>query len=178
MKKVFFVLAALLFVGAGCAALDASPQTYESEFGDFSYTLTWAEGQLAVSEVASEWTSENAPSFNIVGGGMVTVRTGQIDSPGYTMTNFVADQYYDGDRSLLPEPIVSDSGLNYETTFFNLGMNEDGCHVQYAVIPVLDEALAFRLEDCDGNDMKAGEAFGGLYSGVVIEEMGRGASDE
>jgi len=145
-------------------------KTFESENGDFSYTLNWNMKVITLSETQYKWSTEYAPSFDIVGGGTITVATGLIDSPGYKMSKFINDTYYEGDN-VWPtiEPVPSEAGASNPVYYFNqpVEMNKD-CIVQYAVVKGLNEALAIRLEDCAGNDMKSNEAFGDLISDLTI----------
>src|SRR3989339_1095282 len=110
-KRIFFIpLLVLVLIGAGCqtntiqddsdteTTLGITSETFESEQGDFSYTLTWNTGLLSLSEKVSTEASEHAPSFAVVGGGNITVVTGLMDSPEYQMSTFINDMYYEGDR--------------------------------------------------------------------------------
>jgi len=145
-------------------------KTFESENGDFSYTLNWNTNVLTLADTQYKWSTEHAPSFDIVGGGTITVATGWIDSPGYHMSSFINDTYYDGNRVWpTTQPNPSEAGTSNPIYFFSqpVEMNK-GCIIQYAVIKGLNEALAIRLEDCAGNDMKSSEAFGDLYDDLTI----------
>jgi hypothetical protein len=182
--------AILVMIGAGCsltseaelaagtksAADDTSThdtisQTFASEKGQFSYTLNWSPQLNTLSEVARSGASENAPSFEIENGGIITVATGWIDSPGYNMADFINDTYYNGDN-VWPtvEPTPSSAGTTNPVYYFSRTPveNNSACFVQYAVVKDLNEALAVRMEDCDSNDLKAGQAFGDIYSDLEI----------
>ncbi|GEM_PF-4430233 len=188
-KFIFFIpLLILVLIGAGCQtntvqdSLDdengdteitpgITSETFESEQGDFSYTLTWNTDLLSLSEEAYTEASEYAPSFDIVGGGNITVATGSIDSPGYQMSTFINDRYYDGDREKVwsSEVAPSEAGMNNPVYFFSQPTDWDpACIVRYGVVKGLNEALSVRLEDCDDNDMKSSEAFSDLLSDLVI----------
>lgn len=182
-KLIFFPLLILVLIGAGCQTntvqdgddTETTPgitsKTFESEQGDFSYTLTWNTDLLSLSEEAYAEASKHAPSFTIVGGGNITVATGSIDSPGYQMSTFINDMYYDGDREKIwsSEVAPSEAGMNNPVYFFSQPADWDpACIVRYGVVKGLNEALSVRLEDCDDNDMKSSEAFGDLLSDLVI----------
>lgn len=144
--------------------------TFDSEHKDFSYTLNWNTKLLTLSDVQYEWASENAPSFDIVGGGKITVATGWIDSPGYKMASFINDIYYAGDKvwpATSPEP--SETGTSNPVYYFSRSPQENsGCFVKYGVVKGLNEALAIRMEDCNGNDMLSSQAFGDLLNDLKI----------
>jgi hypothetical protein len=151
-------------------------QTFESENGTFSYTLTWHPAVLTLVDEQYEGATENAPSFDIVGGGHVSVATGMRDAPGVSTADFVNRMFYSGSGLDWP---TDDDGIDFEigdgghdnfTTYFDLPYDmSPGCIIRYAVSGTVNEGLVFRMEDCDGNDMKAGEAFGDLVTDVVIE---------
>lgn len=147
-------------------------RTFESEYSDFLYTLTWNTDILTLSSQKYDTASENAPSFDISGGGRITLATGQIDSPGFTMNGFIRNTYFSGSTSddlgswLDSEPMPSSAGTNSEIYYFNPPFDE--CIVSYAVIKGLNEALGIRLEDCNDNDMKSSEAFSSLLNSIEI----------
>lgn len=199
-KIFFFLLVPLLFLGAGCtqttneattAVNDANTptapsvstntsevasdtgltfETFESENGDFSYTLSWNTKQITKSTTHNELSSEHAPSFNIPGGGTVSVMTDLIDVPGYTMDKFIKDNYFDGEGDWPnSEPTPSSAGTASPIYYFTEPVELSGrCIVQYVVIKGRNEALALHMEDCAGNDMKSSEGFASLYSEAVI----------
>ena len=146
-------------------------KTFESEHGDFTYTLTWSIDLLTLLNTSYPEASTHAPSFGVTNGGEITVATGWIDSPGYQMSSFINDTYYGGDRGkiLTEEAKSTDAGMNNTVYFFTQPADWDtGCIVRYGVVKGLNEALSVRMEDCDGNDMKSSEAFNDLLSDLVI----------
>lgn len=151
--------------------IGTTSKTFQSKQDQFSYTLHWSPSLNTLSDTARPETSEGAPSFEIVGGGTITIATGWIDSPGYTMADFINDTYYNGDN-VWPtvEPTPSSTGTTYPVYYFSRtpAENNSACFVQYAVVKDLNEALAVRMEDCDSNDMKAGQAFGDIYNDLEI----------
>lgn len=158
-------------IGNDTKTPDTISKTFESEKGQFSYTLHWNPKLNTLLETALPEASEHAPSFNIVGGGTITVATGWIDSPGYTMASFINDTYYNGDDvfpSAEPKPISA--GTTYPVYYFERTPKENNsnCWVKYAVIKDLNEALAVRMEDCTGSDRTVISAFGDVYSDLEI----------
>jgi hypothetical protein len=147
-------------------------QTFQSENADFEYTLTWNTELLDLSDSKYEGATPNAPSFDIVGGGHITLATDWIDSPGFTTAMLVNNLYYEGYADWpKSEPTAMKAGAN-EVYYYNWDA-DSSCIIRYAAVKGVDEGLVFRLEDCDSNDMKSGEAFGGLVESLVIKDLPR-----
>jgi len=152
-----------------CTSLpEVRSETFHSEHGDFDYTLSWNTGLIRLTETSELLSSDNAPSFVISGGGTISVATGWIDSPGYSMDMFINDIYYGGDR-VWPTKQPTPTNAGSESLIYYFTPEYDGsCLVNYAVIKGLNEALTIRLEDCDDNDMRSGQAFGDLVSDAKL----------
>ncbi|MFA5855569.1 MAG: hypothetical protein WC846_04855 [Candidatus Gracilibacteria bacterium] len=143
-------------------------QVFKSEHGDFDYTLSWSPKLLTLVDSNYEGATANAPSFDITGGGHISLLTAWIDSPGYQMASFVNDNYYKGYSDWpTSEPVPSDAGTLYPVYYFDW-TGDSSCMIKYGVVKGLNEALSVRLEDCDGNDMKSSEAFGDLLSDLQM----------
>jgi hypothetical protein len=156
------------YKGSCTQLLDVRSETFHSEHGDFDYTLSWNTNLIRLTETSELLSSDNAPSFLISGGGTISVATGWIDSPGYSMNTFINDMYYGGDRVWpIKQPTPTDAGTENLVYYFT-PENDGSCLINYAVMKGIDEALVIRLEDCDGNDMKSSEAFGDLIGDVEL----------
>lgn len=144
-------------------------QVFKSENGDFDYTLTWNTELLTLVEADYEGATRNAPSFDITGGGHISLLTGLIDSPGYKMYQFVNANYYQ-DYADWPtsEPTPSTAGTSYPVYYFDWTA-DSSCMIKYGVVKGLNEALSVRLEDCDDNDMRSSQAFGDLLSDLRLD---------